>query len=160
MDTRRADVDLASYEHDFFSWTQQQAAHLREGRLDRMDLDNLAEEIESLGKSQLHALTSSYRHIAMHLLKLLVQPEKASRSWIATIGRERGNIELLLGENPGLKPKRTDRFAKAYPHARRDAADETGLPVAAFPILPPFDVADVESRDFWPPKKEPLPFSR
>ena len=118
--------------------------------LDRVDVENLAEEIESLGKSQLHALTSCYRLIAMHLLKFLVQPDKASFSWATTISRERGNLELLLDDNPGMKPKRVERFARAYEVARRDAATETGLPLEHFPLQSPFDVDDVEARDFWP----------
>ena len=150
MDTNRADGDVQTYDGDYYGWTQQQAAFLRSGRMDRVDIENVAEEIESLGKSQLHALTSSYRLIAMHLLKFLVQPEKASASWLTTVNRERGNIELTLDDNPGMKPKREERFAKAYEVARRDAAAETGISPEHFPTQPPFDVDDVESREFWP----------
>ena len=156
MDTTRTDADLQTYDGDYYGWTQQQAAHLRSGRMDRVDLENLAEEIESLGKSQLHALTSSYRLIAMHLLKFLVQPERASASWLTTISRERGNVELMLDDSPGMKPKREERFAKAYDIARRDASAETGLPLGDFPTQPPFDVNDVESRDFWPAAAQAL----
>ena len=156
MDTNRTDADVQSYDDDFYGWTQQQAAYLRNGRMDRVDLDNVAEEIESLGKSQLHALTSSYRLIAMHLLEFLVQPEKASASWLTTISRERGNIELMLDDSPGLKSRREERFAKAYDVARRDAAAETHLPLKDFPTVPPFDVNGVESRDFWPPAAQAL----
>ena len=156
MDTTSTGCDVQAYDNDYFSWTQEQAAHLRSGRWDRVDLDHVAEEIESLGKSQLHALTSAYRLLAMHLLKFILQPEAASASWIATVVRERGNIELLLNDNPGLKPKRAERFAKAYPVARRDAAAETGMPLNAFPTTPPFDVDDVEARDYWPPAAQAL----
>lgn len=150
MDTTPAAETAHLYDDDYFSWTQQQAAHLRSGRLAHVDLENVAEEIESLGKSQLAALTSSYRLIAMHLMKVVAQPDKASLSWINTAGRERGNVELLLDDNPGLKPKRAERFAKAYAVARRDAAADTGLPLARFPADPPFDVDDAEARAFWP----------
>ena len=148
MDSKRADRDVQTYDNDYYGWTQQQAFYLRSGRTDRFDLENLAEEIDSLGKSQLHAMTSSYRLITLHLLKFVLQPEKASRSWAATIDRERGNIELMLDDSPGMKTKREERFAKAYGIARRDAAAETGLPLEDFPTAPPFDVNDVESRDF------------
>lgn len=150
MDTTRPAGTEDLYETDYFSWTQQQAAHLRDGRFSHVDLENVAEEIESLGKSQQAALTSSYRLIAMHLLKFIVQPEKASVSWTSTISRERGNVELTLDDNPGLRPKRVERFAKAYAVARRDASGETGLPLERFPETPPFDVGQLESRDFWP----------
>ena len=150
MDTNRTDGDVQTYDGDYYGWTQQQAAYLRSGRTDRVDVENLAEEIESLGKSQLHALASSYRLIAMHLLKFLVQPGRASEGWATTISRERGNIELMLDDNPGMKPKREERFSKAYEVARRDAAAETGMALEDFPKRSPFDVDDVESRDFWP----------
>ena len=147
--TRSAEIEHL-YVDDFVSWTQQQAEHLRNGRLARVDIGNVAEEIESLGKSQLAALTSSYRLIVMHLLKFLTQPERASSSWLKTVSRERGNVELLLDDNPGLKPQRATRFAKAYAVARRDAAIETGIDVANFALEPPFDVDQAEARDFWP----------
>ena len=156
MDTTRTDNDVQTYDGDYYGWTQQQAGYLRSGRMDRVDLENVAEEIESLGKSQLHALTSSYRLIAMHLLKFLVQPERASASWLTTIGRERGNIELMLDDSPGLKSRREERFAKAYDVARRDASAATRLPLGAFPARPPFDVNDVEARDFWPAAAQAL----
>ncbi len=156
MDTTRTDNDVQTYDGDYYGWTQQQAGYLRIGRMDRVDLENVAEEIECLGKSQLHALTSSYRLIAMHLLKFLVQPERASASWLTTIGRERGNIELMLDDSPGLKSKREERFAKAYDVARRDASAESRLPLGDFPARPLFDVNDVEARDFWPAAAQAL----
>jgi len=133
------------YATDFYAWTQQQAAHLRSGRLNCADIGNIAEEIETLGRSEASALRSAYRLIAMHLLKTMVQPDKATPSWALTIGRERLNIEQILDENPGLKPRRSELFAKAYGAARREAALETGLPLDRFPVLPPFTVDEVES---------------
>ncbi len=132
------------YATDFYTWTQQQAAHLRSGRLSCADVGNIAEEIETLGRSEASALRSAYRLIAMHLLKTMIQPEKATPSWAVTIGRERLNVEQILDENPGLKPRRVELFAKAYDAARREAALE-GLPLGRFPASPPFTVDEVES---------------
>ena len=142
------DEDL--YETDFYTWTQRQAEHLRAGRLDRADLDNIAEEIDSLGKSQAAALRSAYRLIAMHLLKLMVQPGRATKSCRSTIIRERLNVEDRLADGPGLKPGRAELFEQAYAGARRGAAAETGLPLARFPVDPPFTVDEIEDGDFWP----------
>lgn len=60
------------YEDDFYLWTQQQAALLRRGPAvsNRLDYDLLAEEIEDLGKSELHACQSLCEHIIEHLLKI------------------------------------------------------------------------------------------
>ena len=133
------------YATDFYTWTQEQAAHLRSGRLSCTDIGNIAEEIETLGRSEASALRSAYRLIAMHLLKTMVRPDKANPSPAVTIGRERLNIEQILDEKPGLKPRRSELFAKAYGGARREAALDTGLPLDRFPVLPPFTVDEVEA---------------
>jgi Domain of unknown function DUF29 len=44
------------YEQDFYAWTQEQGALLRDQKTQALDYVNLAEEVESLGKSQQHAL--------------------------------------------------------------------------------------------------------
>ncbi len=142
---------ISLYERDFVTWAEQQAALLKQGRLDLVDAANVAEEIESLGKSQLSALRSSYKLIAMHLLKLMKQPEKATPSWENTINRERGNVTDLLEDNPGMRPKRSELFARAYASARSDAAFETGIDPKRFPVEAPFSLEDLESRTFWPP---------
>ena len=151
MRTTPMDETRTLYEDDFYGWTERQAALLRSGRLDLIDMDNLAEEIETLGRSEASALRSSYRLIAMHLLKLMVQPGKATPSWTTTIVRERLNVEQEYDDSPGLKPRRAELFAKAYAAARREAAAETGLPLGRFPVDPPFTVDDAEAEDFWPP---------
>ena len=133
------------YETDFYTWTQQQAALLREGRVASADLPNIVEELETLGRSELSALVSAYKLIALHLLKLLHQPDKASARWDVTIKRERGRIEDLLEDTPGLRPKRDEAFAKGYARGRRDAAIETGLEIARFPKDPPFTREQAES---------------
>ena len=128
------------YDTDFYSWAMEQAALVRAGKLDRVDLEHVAEELETLGRSEASALKSSYRLILMHLLKWRYQPDKRSESWRKTILRERINLEENLEENPGLKPKQTELFFKAYDLARKDAAIETGLPLSTFPAQPPFDL--------------------
>ncbi len=138
------------YDTDFYGWTQRQAGLLRAGRLDRADIDNIAEEIDGLGRAQASALRSAYRLIAMHLLEMMLQPEKATPSWTTTIVRERLNVEQDYDDSPGLKPRRAELFAKAYAAARREAAAETGLPLGRFPVDPPFTVDEAEADGFWP----------
>jgi hypothetical protein len=139
----------AVYERDFYSWAMEQAALLRGGALDRVDLEHIAEELESLGRSEASALKSCYRLILMHLLKWQFQPEKRSNSWRKTVMREKLNLAEVLEENPGLKPRRAELFTKAYDLARKDAAIETDLPLSTFPETCPFDIEQV-SGDFWP----------
>ena len=150
MDSTREAAETALYEHDFITWSERQATFLREGRYDLVDVANVAEEIESLGKSQLATLRASYRLIAMHLLKLMQQPEKATASWENTINRERGNVADLIEDNPGLKPKRAALLEKAYASARSDAAFETRIDVRRFPETSPFTLEQIEDKAFWP----------
>ena len=138
------------YETDFHAWTVRQAALLRSGDLSRADLANLAEEIETLGRSERAALRSAYRLVALHLLKLIVQSERASRSWFGTIARERAHAAHVLEENPSLRPHREHLFRSAYRDARKEAAAETGLRLAAFPTEAPFTLAEVEDEAFLP----------
>ncbi len=136
------------YETDFYTWALTQADLIRAGQLDRADLPNLAEEIESLGREQAAKLRSAYRLIAMHLLKLIVQPAKATESGRLTIRRKRANIVDLIEDSPGLNPRRAELFAKADARARQEAEDETGLPLGTFPATAPFTVDQVEDRSF------------
>lgn len=143
-------MDDSLYETDFHGWTEQQARLLRSGQIGRADALNIAEEIESLGRSEARALKACYRLIAMHLLKAIYQPEKASRSWDATITEQRITLRDVLADNPGLKPKRHPTFAAAYADARRQAVAETGLRLSTFPQEAPFGIEQVED-DGWLP---------
>jgi hypothetical protein len=113
------------YDRDLYTWCMDQAALLRAGRLDSVDLANVAEEIESLGKEQENALESNLRVLLLHLLKWRYQPGRRTRSWNGTIVRERGNYERRLGKNPGLKPVSPNSYAR-----------RTGGPVARPPRRP------------------------
>ena len=94
------------YDRDFFLWTQEQAAALRAARKSnlRLDWDNLAEEIESLGKSDRRQLRSQIRRILRHLLKLEVSPAVDPRAgWCSTIADSRSEIEDVLHDSPSLR---------------------------------------------------------
>ncbi len=138
------------YEDDFFGWTAQQAALLRGGHFKEADLENIVEEIETLGRSEKRELESAYRLICMHLLKMIYQPDRASRSWLKTIVRERNTVENVLDASPSLKARRTELLAKAYRQARKEAAAETGLSRDVFPQHSPFSADQVEDDSFVP----------
>jgi hypothetical protein len=120
-------VPPSLHDTDFYSWTGEQAKLLRAGDLRAVDLINIAEELETLGRSEATALRSSLRLVVMHLLKAIHQPEKAGRSWLATIRRERINVERSLKDNPGLKSRLVVLFMEAYEDGREEALNETGL---------------------------------
>ncbi|WP_448202748.1 DUF29 domain-containing protein [Azospirillum sp. sgz302134] len=140
--------NAAAYEEDFFGWTQEQAGLLRAGKLSEVDVENLAEEIESMGRSEADRLRSCLRLILLHLLKWREQPERRSKSWRNTIQRERDNAALVLEDNPSLAPKLPALFDKAYQLARREAARETDLPLDRFPEECPFPLDQTLDPDF------------
>jgi Domain of unknown function DUF29 len=119
-------------------------------RRDELDIDNVAEEMETLGRSEAKELRSSYRHLLMHLLKCRHRPKRRSRIWAGTIVRERQNAQLGLTENPGLKSLQGELYAEAYRLARKQAAAETGLPLTTFPKTCPYPLEQALDEAFWP----------
>ena len=146
----QAESSTSLYESDFYSWTQQQAELLRSGRLQSIDVANLLEEIETMGRSERASLKSAYRLICSHLLKMKYQPTKYTRSWYNTVDRERAEVVEVLAENPGLRPAREEIFAKAYALGRRDAARETAIALRSFPEKAPFTVVECDDASFIP----------
>ena len=142
------DKEPASYHGDFYTWSQEQGRLVREGRWNEVDRENVAEEIESLGREQFHKLESALRVLMMHMLKWDHQPERRSRSWAVTIDTQRIELENVLAENPGLKPRIGDAMTLAYRKARNDAINETGLKKSAFPESCPYAFDDVTGRPF------------
>ena len=139
------------YEADFYTWANEQAALIRAGKFDQIDIENIAEELETLGRSEARELKSRYRVLLAHLLKWVCQPNQRSRSWRHTINRER-KVEIPdhLAENPGLKARQHELFEAAYRGAREDAIGETGLPDILFPEDCPFTLEEAMDPNFWP----------
>lgn len=140
------------YDTDFFTWTQEQAALLRDGKLDALDLANLAEEIESLGKSDRRALGSHLRGLVMHLLKWRYQPSgrQTGHSWRTSINNHRREIAAIVDDSPSLRRQIPAHLAREYPRSRSDASDDTGLSLATFPASCPWTVEHILDEDFWP----------
>ena len=138
------------YEQDFYAWTAEQARLLRSGELGAIDAANIAEEIESMGRSDRRELRSRLVVLLTHLLKWRHQPDARSTSWSGTIREQRRQIELVLDDSPSLRPEVAQALAHAYADARDNAAEETGLPEAEFPVECPFTLDDLLSRAFLP----------
>jgi len=135
----------ALYEQDFALWAEQMADLLKAGRFEELDVENLVAEIRDLSKRERDRLLGSLRLIVQHLLQWDYQPDKRSRSWMATIQRERLNIQDYLQDSPSLKRYLIDEFLfKVYKTARLDAIGETGLDM---PIDCPYGIEDVLERD-------------
>lgn len=151
----------ASYDGDFHAWTREQARHLRElaatlrGRRDplgrHIDFENIAEEVESLGKSERRALESRLNVLLVHLLKWAWQPEQRSTSRRRGIVEQRRRIARILADSPSLASYPEEVLSEEYRLARLGAADETGLAEEAFPGVCPFTVEQILDPDWLPP---------
>jgi len=115
------------YETDFYAWTMEQSKLLRDGDVQNLDIINLVEEIESLGKQQRQELRNRLGVLIGHLLKWDYQPEKQSKSWRATIREQRRETLHLLKENPSLKPYLEEAITDAYQSGLELVVRETSL---------------------------------
>jgi uncharacterized protein DUF29 len=141
---------MSDYEYDFYTWTQAQAASLRAKDWAALDAANLAEEIESLGNEQAHAVESHLVIVLTHLLKWCYQPQRRSRGWRTSMRVGRQQIVRRLRRNPGLRPDLSMMLTYAYADARTRAMDETSLPLATFPEVCPWTVDQVLNGEFLP----------
>jgi len=141
---------MINYEQDFYGWTQEQAALLKAGRLNDLDITNLIEEIETMGRSEKRALESRLTVLLVHLLKWQYQPERRGRSWTLTIIAQRLKFSRLLNDNPGLKPHIPDMLSSAYRLAQVQASRETNIELATFPSECPWPYEQVIDDTFYP----------
>lgn len=141
-------ISVNTYETDYHGWIQQQVELLKSGRLSDIDLENLIEEIESLGASKRDALVNQLTRLYLHLLKWHHQARRRSRSWAISIRNARIEIEDLLADNPSLKARLPEFVEKAYAKARRQAEAETELPINTFPVAPSLSFEEAMAVDF------------
>ena len=138
------------HDSDFYAWSLEQAALLRAGRVGQADLAAIAEEIESMGKTEKRELVSRLTVLLLHLLKWQRDPKGRGDSWPLSIADARDEIADLLADNPSLKAVLDDVTASAYRYARRKAAVETDLAEDAFPSHCPWSFAEATDEGFWP----------
>ncbi len=105
---------ISLYESDFYAWTQKQAQFLRSHQWEQIDIENLIEEIETLGRQERRELVNRLGVLLGHLLKWQFQSENQSNSWRATIREQRRKLTKLLQESPSLKPYLPEALAEAY----------------------------------------------
>ena len=138
---------VATYEGDFAAWAFEQARRIRALRSNDIDIANIAEEIESLGRGEAHKLGSFLRLILLHLLKWDYQSGFRSKSWRASVAVHRRHAARQLSENPSLKAILGDEIAEAYDLARLEAVKETGLSFKRFPEINPYDFDVIMNRE-------------
>lgn len=138
------------YESDFYAWTVEQAKFLQNGDWDNLDIPNLVEEIESLGRQEQSQLESRLEVLIGHLLKWEFQPSKRSKSWFFTIREQRRKIIRLIQKNPSLQPYLPKALTEIYPDALDLALRETSLKEENFPQECPYSLEEILNAEFFP----------
>ena len=138
------------YNRDFYLWTKSTAKLLKERNFSEVDIVNLVEEIETLGRSEKRELKNRLIVLLMHLLKWKYQPGKRSESWRSTISEQRISLEALLEDSPSLKPFLPEVFDNCYQKARVKAASETGIKQDIFAAESPFTPEETLSFEYLP----------
>ena len=136
------------YESDFYHWTVDQVRSLRLGKLDSLDLEHLAEEIESLGNQQRSELENRLAILLGHLLKWDLQPNLRGKSWRSTIREQRRQIQKLITKNPSLKSYLDEAMSEGYESALDLVVRETPFDYQELPQVCPYTIAQIFDNNF------------
>ena len=140
----------SEYDRDFYAWSLHNAALIREGKLSEVDLEHVAEEIESMGRADKRELISRLAVLLAHLLKWKFQPGLRGKSWRFTIKEQRETVIDLLDESPSLKHELDNQFSRAYQKALNIIEKETELNQNTLPKVCPFSLKESLKEDFLP----------
>lgn len=138
------------YDKDFYAWTIHNAKLMREGKWSEVDLEHVAEEIESMGKSDKRELINRFAILLAHLLKWKFQPERRGNSWKNTIKTQRLDVSELLIDSPSLNHELDKQIEYAYEKALLIAVNETGLTQDTFPKTCSFSLSECLDFEFFP----------
>lgn len=144
---------LDLYEADFAAWAFEQAAAIKRKDLRALDVPNLVEELESMGKQQRAELVNQLKVLLMHLAKWQFQPlerELRANSWRGSIDVQRIETERHVKKNPSLKPSIPEAMADAWKTARIEASIQTGLSRDTFPVQCPYTWEQAMQEDWMP----------
>jgi hypothetical protein len=152
LNTPRGSVAVKNslYDRDFYAWANEQAALLRAGKVAEADIENIAEEIESMGRGEKRELVNRLTVLLLHLVKWQFQPSFRGNSWRLTIEEQRYRLEDHFNENPSLKAQLSQALRDAYRLTLVEAERETGLSRGTFPKDCPYTFDEAMSPDFWP----------
>ncbi|EWY38420.1 hypothetical protein N825_13065 [Skermanella stibiiresistens SB22] len=138
------------YDTDFYAWANEQASLLRTGKLSAVDIEHIAEEIESMGRSEKRELVNRLVVLLLHLLKWQFQPALRGNSWRLSVEEQRLRLSDHLVDNPSLKSKMEEATDAAYRLALIEAERETGILRRTFPATCPYSASEILDPGFWP----------
>jgi hypothetical protein len=145
-----APSNATAYEEDFVAWLEDQARHARRGEIEALDLENIAEELEGMARSDRREIRNRLTVLLTHLLKYIMQPRRRLSSWLGTISHQRIRISSILEDSPSLRSYPAEVSDNCYAAARRQAATETRLSEGRFPAACPFTIDDALDLDWLP----------
>jgi hypothetical protein len=146
----RTPIAVSLYEQDYLLWIEDIVHKLRNRDIEGLDIDNLIEEIEDLGRSDKRELENRLAELLEHSLKWnYVHIPDCYRGWVESIIKQRIGIRKLLKNSPSLKPYFSQVFDEAYADALKIVRN--GYPQFEFPDMWPFscDIEAMLNVDFW-----------
>lgn len=144
---------IALYNKDYQLWLGQTVAQLKAQDFGRLDLENLIEEIESLGRTEKHAISSYLMRLCEHLLKIKYwesEREMCLRGWKREVINFRLQIQDALETSPSLQPFLQDVFIKQYKNGRKLFLNASELNASLIAQEPEFTLEQALDEDWLP----------
>ncbi len=138
------------YQADYNAWCILHIQLMQNKDYKNMDWDHLTEEMINMVGNNEGELISRMMQLYIHILKWIYQPEKRTRSWKNSIQNQRIDIDEVIERNPSLQSCMFMCSVKAYKHARKKAAIETGIDKKGFPEQMPFFMEDALKEEWFP----------
>ncbi|MEH2455098.1 DUF29 domain-containing protein [Nostoc sp.] len=141
------------YDQDYYLWLRTTINQLRTSQFLSVDLDNLIEELEDMGRSQKRTVKSLLIRLFEHLLKLTywnVERERNQGHWKGEIRTFRREIKDELKDSPSLKPYILEIFDQCYEDARTEASDRSQLSIDIFPLIPIGSLEQILDENWFP----------
>jgi hypothetical protein len=156
-----AEIDLkpkSLYDQDYQLWIDDTVASLQSRNFDALDLENLIEEIESLGRSDKRSLKSYLMRLCEHFFKLCyweAERDRCFRGWDLEITNFRIRIRTILEDSPSLRRYLEDSFLAEYHNARRIFLKSGSLKSSTIPEQPWFTLEQALDHDWLPWQPDP-----
>ena len=138
------------YDRDLALWSPEQARLLEQRRFAELDLQNLIDEVKSVGNSDKREIRNRLEILIAHLLKRRFQPGRRTSSWERMIREQRRALSSIIEDSPSHQHCPTDVFSRVYPAGYSQAAEDSGMDYTLFPDVSPFTIDRVMNGGFLP----------
>ena len=142
------------YDDDIVTWADEQAASLRvlaqrPDLSNALDWENIAEEVESLGRSQVQGVESAILLVLVHVLKYLSAPTaQSTRSWRVEVTAYQATARRNYKRSMRQKIDWEDLWTTAKANAAVSLKMYGDNLVQGLPRAMPFDPDEIVAKDF------------